>query len=155
MIAIVFHDKLVGDVNIILTGLEKSKWSNKILKVNTYIEKPCKDEINIYYLEQGCNWVHKDQWLNTSLYYKDYLHIIELKNHKFTSKIVKMKNKAELEKLAFNTIINLKIKIIYSHLFLNYYQRQHHCCHHHFYLHQQHYHYHHQYQHHLRHNHCH
>ena len=45
MIAIVFQDKLVADVNIILTGLEKS----------------CKDEINIYYLEQGCNWVHKDQ----------------------------------------------------------------------------------------------
>ena len=67
----VFQEKLAADLKIILTGLlprqlKKSKWRNKILKVNNYLKKPCKDETNIYYLEQDRNWVHKDQSLDTS-----------------------------------------------------------------------------------------
>ena len=70
-IANVFQEKSV--VNKILAGLvpnawiNKSKQRNKIFKVNNYLKKFCKGEINRYYLEQDSNCVHKDQSLNTSL----------------------------------------------------------------------------------------
>ena len=84
----VFQEKLAADVKITLAGLLprgliKSKRENKILKVNSYLKKPCEDETNIYYLEQDRNWVHKDQSLDTSLNVKDCLHLIELGNDKF------------------------------------------------------------------------
>ena len=71
----VFQQKSAADVSIILEGLlprdfSKSKKRNKILKENNYLKKSCKDETNIYYLEQDRNWVHKDQLIDTSLYYK-------------------------------------------------------------------------------------
>ena len=84
----VFEEKSI--VNIIFTGLylprlKKSKQRNKTLKINNYLKKFCKDETNKYDLEQDRNCVHKDQSLNTSLYYKDYLHLIESGNDKFES----------------------------------------------------------------------
>ena len=84
----VFQEESV--VNIIFnrslsTTLERSKERNKTLKVHHYLKKFCKDETNKYYLEQDSNCVHKDQSLNTSLYYKDYLHLIESGNDKFES----------------------------------------------------------------------
>ena len=56
----VFQEKLAADVKMILTDLlprdlNKSKRRNKILKVNSYLKKSCKDETNIYYLEQDRN----------------------------------------------------------------------------------------------------
>ena len=91
---------MAADVKIILTGLlpqslNKSKRRDKILKVNNFINKSCKGETNIYYLEQDRNWVHKNQTLNTSLYFKDYLHIIEPEIDKFASKIVEMLSKSD------------------------------------------------------------
>ena len=73
----VFQEKLEADMKIILTDflprdLKKSKWRKKILRVDNYLKKSCKDETNIYYLEQYWNWVHKDQSLDTSLYFKGY-----------------------------------------------------------------------------------
>ena len=85
----VFQEKSVANVNIVFISLEKSKERNKFLKVNDYLKKSCKYEI-IGYLEQYCNWVHKDQLLNTSLYYKDYLCLIELGNDKVAATLVKM-----------------------------------------------------------------
>ena len=77
--------KKAADVKITLTGLlprdlNESKQRNKILKVNSYLKKSCKGETNIIYLEQDCNWVHKDQSLDTSLYFKDYLHLLKSGN---------------------------------------------------------------------------
>ena len=51
---------LAADVNITLIGLlprnlNKSKWRNKILKVNSYLKNSFKYETNIYYLERGRN----------------------------------------------------------------------------------------------------
>ena len=56
----VFQQKSAADVDIILVGLllrdfSKSKKRNKILKANYYLKKCCKDETNIYYLEQDRN----------------------------------------------------------------------------------------------------
>ena len=56
----VFQEKLAANVKIILTGhlprdLNKSKRRNKILNVISYLKKSCKDETNIYYLEQDRN----------------------------------------------------------------------------------------------------
>ena len=56
----VFQQKSAADVSIILEGLlprdfSKSKKRNKILKENNYLKKSCKDETNIYYLEQDRN----------------------------------------------------------------------------------------------------
>ena len=81
----VFLEKSIA--NIILTGLylprlKKSKQRNKTLKVNNYLKKFCRDETNKYYLEQDRNCAHKHQSLNTSLCYKDYLHLIESGNDK-------------------------------------------------------------------------
>ena len=64
----VFQENSV--VNITLAGflpqlLNKSKQRKKILKVNNYLKKVCKDETNRYYLQQDRNCVHKDQSLNT------------------------------------------------------------------------------------------
>ena len=91
----VFQEKLAADVKIFLTGLlprnlNKSKQRNKILTVNSYLKESCKDETNIYYLQQDCNWVHKDQSLDTSLHYKYYLHLLEPGSDKFASRIVKI-----------------------------------------------------------------
>ena len=77
--------------------MKKSKQINKTLKVNNYIKKFWKGETNIYSLEQDCNCVHKDQSLNTSLYYKDYLHLIESGNDKFEAWVVKMVTKLTCE----------------------------------------------------------
>ena len=49
----VFQENLTADVKIISTGLlprdlNKSKRRYKILKVNNYLKKSCKDETNIY-----------------------------------------------------------------------------------------------------------
>ena len=73
--------------------MKKSNQINKTLKVNNYLKKFRKDETNIYYLEEDPNCVHKDQSLNTSLYYKDYLHQIESGNDKFESSVVEMLTK--------------------------------------------------------------
>ena len=64
----VFQENSV--VNIILAGflpqlLNKSKQRKKILKVNNYLKKVCKDETNRYYLQEDRNCVHKGQSLNT------------------------------------------------------------------------------------------
>ena len=45
------------------------------------------------FTNQDSNWVHKDQSLDTSLYYKDCLHLTESGNDKPVSKIVKMLTK--------------------------------------------------------------
>ena len=68
----VFQEKLSADNKIILTGLlpwdlNKSKQRNQILKVHSYLKKSCKNETNIYYFQQDCNWVHKDKIFDTSL----------------------------------------------------------------------------------------
>ena len=65
-----FQEKLAADVKIILTSLlpwdlNKSNRRNKILNVNSYLKKFCKDETNIYYLEQDRNWVQNTQSLDT------------------------------------------------------------------------------------------
>ena len=96
----VFQEKLAADVKMILTGLlprdlNKSKQRNKMLKISSYLKKFCKDKTNIYYLEQDRNWVHKAQSLDTSLYFKDYLHLTEPGNDKFASKIVEMLTKLD------------------------------------------------------------
>ena len=96
----VFQEKLAADVKIILTCLlsrdvNKYKRRNKILKVNSYLKKSCKDEINIYYLEPDRNWVHKDQSVDTSLYFRDHLHLIKPGNDKFVSKSVEILTKLD------------------------------------------------------------
>ena len=100
MIGKVFQEKLAADVEIILTGLlpcdlNKSKRRIKILKVNSYFKKSCKDEINLYYLEKNRNWVNKDQSLDTLLCFRYYLHLIKPGNDKFVSKIVEMLTKLD------------------------------------------------------------
>ena len=78
------------------------------MKVNNYLKKSCKDETNIYYLEQDCNWVHKDQSLNTLLYFTDYLHIIEPGNNKLASKIVEILMKLDCKNLSFTSTSSSK-----------------------------------------------
>ena len=100
----VFQKKLAEDVKTILTGilprdLNKSKRRNKILKINNYLKKYCKYGTNIYCLEEDFNWVHKDQTLDTWLYFKYYLYLIEPGNYKFASKIVEMLTKLDCRNL--------------------------------------------------------
>ena len=91
----VFQEKLAVDVKIILTGLlprdlDESERRKKFLNANSFLKRSCQDETKIYYLEQDRNWVHKDQSLDTSLYFKNYLHLIEPGNDKFASKILEI-----------------------------------------------------------------
>ena len=76
-----------ADVKIILIGLlprdvNKSKLRKNFLKANNFLKQSCKDEPNLHYLEQDCNWVHKDQSLTTSLHYKSYLEMLTKLNCK-------------------------------------------------------------------------
>ena len=69
-------------LHIVSTGLlpqelHRSKQVHKIMKVDNHFKKSCNDEANIKFVEQDFNWIHKDQSLNTSLYYKDHLHLVQ------------------------------------------------------------------------------
>ena len=60
----VFQEELAADVKIILTGLlprdfNKYKQRNKVLMRNSYLKKSCKNETNIYYLEQDATGFKK------------------------------------------------------------------------------------------------
>ena len=60
----VFQEELAADVKIILKGLlprdfNKSKQRNKVLMRNSYLKKSCKNETNIYYLEQDATGFKK------------------------------------------------------------------------------------------------
>ena len=55
--------------NIILTGIlphdkYKSKRRNKSCKVNSYLNKPCKTEKNMLYMDQGHRWILNSQMLD-------------------------------------------------------------------------------------------
>ena len=78
--------------NITITGLlprdkSKSKRRNKLLKVNRYLSNFCKNEKRLLFMVQGEGWLLHDNILDKSLYYDDYLHLVEPGNSKFTLNI--------------------------------------------------------------------
>ena len=56
------------------------------MKINSYQKKICTNDKNIYYMTQENSWIQKNNSLDKSSYYKDYLHLVEPENANFTSK---------------------------------------------------------------------
>ena len=108
------QEELSADANVILTGLllrdvNKSNQRNKTLKLNNYLKSSVKMKPTYIAWNKVRTTVHKEQSRDTSLYYKDYLHLIESRNNKFASNT----NKIGLQKFPFITII---IWITHNHL---------------------------------------
>ena len=78
--------------NIIITGIllrDKSKWKrrNKLLKVNSYLSKFCKNKNNMLFMGQRTGWILHDNILDESLYYHNHINLVEPGNAKFTLNI--------------------------------------------------------------------
>ena len=63
----------------------------KHLKINTIItgilKAECKNLPQTYFIDHDGDWVKSDMILNENFYYKDFLHLVETGNEKFSKSI--------------------------------------------------------------------
>ena len=82
--------------NVYITGrlsrdLRETQIRNKIKEVNELIREKCLSisTPRINYIEQDHNWIDEGNCLRTKYYYRDRLHLVELRNKKLSNTITK------------------------------------------------------------------
>ena len=77
--------------NLLPCDFRETHKRNKIKKVNKLIREKCSSisipQIN--YNEQGHDWIDEGNCLRIKYYYRDCLHLVELRNKKFSDTIIK------------------------------------------------------------------
>ena len=76
-------------INTIITGMLPSDKTysfqqTKIDKANKILKAKCKNLLQTYFMEQDDDWVKSSMILNENFYYKDFLHLGETGNEKFS-----------------------------------------------------------------------
>jgi len=102
--------------SIIITGLlprdiNPSARRNKIKMVNFILKEKCLEKGFVFVVPDS-GWLFPNRMLNTDLFYKDYLHLVEKGNDKFADSIIAAINliKSKHEARSFSEISNFTLK---------------------------------------------
>ena len=82
--------KRMNHLKIVINGIlprdeQNTARRQKLLIVNKLLESKCTNYTNIHYLSPDGDWIRENGCLNTSLFYKDKLRLIEKGYHKFVN----------------------------------------------------------------------
>ena len=82
--------KRMNHLKIVINGIlprdeQNTARRQKLLIVNELLESKCTNYTNIHYLSPDGDWIRENGYLNTSLFYKDKLRLIEKGYHKFVN----------------------------------------------------------------------
>ena len=118
----------MNHLKIVINGIlprdeQNTARRQKLLTVNELLENKCTNYVNtdIHYLSPDGDWIRENGCLDTSLFYKDKLHLIEKGYHKFALSIKRkishfQKKKILIEKTSRKDR-NLFLMLMISHLY--------------------------------------